>query len=164
MKVEEIMIGDWITHAAYLHGGDNPPHITNVQIKNIYGYEINCKIEDYTILSGTRLSECKPIPITEELLRKNGFYVYSNDDYSEAKLEVEIDNLNYQICGTRKTDKWHISIYKTKWEDRTKGKRDSCCLFSSGLFGEYKQIYVHEMQHYLRVSGLNDLADNFKIE
>lgn len=25
-------------------------------------------------------------------------------------------------------------------------------------------LYVHEFQHALRMSGLNDLADNFKIE
>lgn len=155
MEAKELMIRDWITF-----NGEPAQVIIIDYWEDEISYFDDVAEEVLTV----RNKDVKPIPLTEELLLKNGFYVYSKNDYSEAKLDVKINNLEYQICGTRKADKWHISIYKIKWEDRTKGKYNSCCLFSSGLFGEYDQIYVHDMQHYLRVSKLNDLADNFKIK
>lgn len=132
MEAKELMIGDWITHVAYLNERDNHPYITNVRIENIYGYEINCKIEDYTILSGTRLSECKPIPLTEEILLKNGFEDFGR--YFRLQDDILMIHRNggklWAIIGT-----WAIDIQ-----------------------------YVHRLQHLLRFCGLNELADNFKIE
>lgn len=159
MEAKELMIGDWVSYDGEC-----------VKIEGVttdsgrYKYPFSVEYIDGRDFAHIAVLNVDPIPLTEEILLKNGFYVYSKNDYSEAKLDVKIDSLEYQICGTRKADKWHISIYKIKWEDRTKGKYNSCCLFSSGLFGEYDQIYVHEIQHSLRQCGLSDMADNFKIE
>lgn len=132
MEVKEIQIGDWIKRVAYLNGRDNPPYITNIQIKNIYGNEINCKTRDYTILSGTRLLECEPIPLTEEILINNGFEDLGK--YFRLQDDILMIHRNcgklWVIIGT-----WAIDIQ-----------------------------YIHQLQHLLRLCGLNDLADNFKIK
>lgn len=176
MEANELMIGDIIQAVVETVDDDDnevvykvPARVKAIDENGMLGEDGKCSIlVEYLVKNEMdcyeTFDDIEPIPLTDEIFKQNGFYVYSKDDYSEVKLDVEIDNLNYQICGTRNADKWHISIYKIKWEDRTKGKYNSCCLFSSGLFGEYDQIYVHEIQHYLRVSGLNALADKLKIE
>lgn len=125
MKATELMIGDWVG-------------------KVFDGYRI---IEDYRQVDWIRTGEIGvryqkvwsigcivPIPLTAEILEKNGFISYQQDriviwrnDYSFA---IECD----------------LTTWEYYWAN-----------------GDVKINYVHELQHALRLCGLNDLADNFKI-
>lgn len=82
------------------------------------------------------LSGIEPIPLTPEILEANGF-------------EINENVRGYQYPNDEKI----------------------CCLEElCGVFiwnGGYNDIiieYVHELQHILRICGLNELADNLKIE
>lgn len=85
----------------------------------------------------------KPIPLTEEILEKNGFNKHDNCFvYKEYKLEIciekyEDDNIILSIGHTCNGgyDCVHVRIH-----------------------------HVHELQHALRLFGLGDIANNFKIE
>lgn len=80
------------------------------------------------------------IQLTEEMLLKNGF-IYCGIDH------VYFEKNNVMIfCGT------HIlfSFYDDKTEEF--------------IIHHFPIRYVHELQHLLRMCGLNDIADNFKIE
>ena len=116
MKANELMIGDLIRmDKAILH-------VT----KLTYG-------SDY--------DNCEPIPLTAEILEKNGFVRYST--IVNGYVYYIGDSIDYYLDYT--------------CLDRSLCIKTECYLFD----GEVK--YVHELQHALRLCGLNDLADNFKV-
>lgn len=80
----------------------------------------------------------KPIPITPKILEKNGFKK-RGDEYAAFGLGGPIQ--------------WYVALEDFKWFI-TSSDRD---LTIRG------QRYVHELQHALRLCGLNELADNFKV-
>ena len=78
-----------------------------------------------------------PIRITDEILEKNGF---TND-----------------ADGMNDCDEIVSSVEYGAWQRNTE---DGFKMLADG-----KSIrYVHELQHALRLMGLTDLSDNFKIE
>ena len=124
------MVGDWVICNYYL---DKP-------------FYHQFSVGDFLKLG---FEYCEPIPLTPEILEKNGFVIkkkwaqkgnfgnnplimwHYNDDIitRDFKHELEIHNND--------TGKVHVSI--------------QC-------------DYVHELQHCLRLCGLDELADNFKIQ
>lgn len=112
MKSNELMIGDWVICKDY-------PMIPSL---------IKLKAEHFV----RSLCEFEPIPLTAEILEKNGFVVEPRYCYDEPLQYCEIvDGLWINISG----------------ENYFEGKLE----------------YVHELQHALRLCGLTELADNFKV-
>lgn len=76
----------------------------------------------------------KPIPLTEEILKANGL----------IKVQGQLYVLNKHL---------YLCVVKGEY-------------YITNVFNNiFAQIYyVHELQHALHLCGLNDLADNFKIE
>ena len=99
-----------------------------------------------------RIVDAEGIPLTPEILEKNGFYDRNTQWYykrfgsyvcfdiaiSLVYREIEVS----KICGAG-----------TDCEEEEYG--------SSIVFGN--DICVHTLQHALRLCGLNELADNFKV-
>ena len=76
-----------------------------------------------------------PIPLTEEILKANGF------EYREF---TSCESMHYDHSAT---------VYLNK-------DREVFMLIG----GEQRWLeHVHQLQHALRLCGLNDLADNFKV-
>lgn len=134
MDSKSLMIGDWV----YFHAG-------------YYEKPVGCTLQMIPIQVTIKALEdtlpLSPIPLTEEILMANGF------DDEEGKR-------NY--------------IIRTEFE-----KTISVALFDDGsvitisnsnLLRGINSIhicdngYVHILQHALRLCGLTELADNFKIE
>lgn len=70
MKANELMIGDWVNY----HDSWAEPNNKPIQITDIYGEMCNCTIwYGYEIQGGSKLRDCTPIRITDEILEKNGF-------------------------------------------------------------------------------------------
>ena len=99
-----------------------------------------------------RSINCSPIPLTNEILEKNGFYDRNTQWYykrfgSYVCFDIAI-SLIYRdievskVCGAG-----------TDCEEEEYG--------SSIVFGN--DICVHNLQHVLRLCGLDELADNFKV-
>lgn len=86
------------------------------------------------------VEELEPIPLTLEILKINGF-------------EQNVDNED-----------------RYSFEDTTIiFKHDTEYMFSASVNGSNGMLYlcanyVHELQHALKICGLNDLVDNFKVE
>lgn len=86
--------------------------------------------------------DLEPIPITEDMLEMNGFemspqrhWLYS-DDYYDLWIE-----------------QWSDSIWTVEYEDTEMETPEEKITFG----------YVHELQHFLRLCGCGEMADNFKV-
>lgn len=124
MKANELMIGDWIFY------GDKSVKVLQLSENSKYDW-------------------VKPIPLTPEILEKNGF--------KEAELkEPNTTNL------VRKWWSRHGEIYiKEYYLARS---REITYVVGGGYRMRIENIYmVHQLQHALRICGFNELADNFKI-
>lgn len=85
-------------------------------------------------VSDTNITELEPIPLTMEILEKNGFTVGNYNEWANP------------IC-----DFIHFSIYnykKKEWGVYARGTTEKVCLTTIK--------YVHEFQHLLWALGLND--------
>lgn len=80
-----------------------------------------------------------PIPLTPEILEKNGFVKINSQRYDFGEYES-----NCFIKVNPKRGWIHVN-----------GKNANCNLYS--------HKYVHELQHALRLCGLTELADSFKV-
>lgn len=105
-------------------------------------------LSDKIVLSGCigRLDEVRPVPITPEILEANGFSIDDDDWFvwekrsgaytlAEVKMYQDDDVWNASICGPNVCEIDDLNIR-----------------------------FVHELQHALRLSGIIDMADNFKIK
>lgn len=98
--------------------------------------------------------DCRPIPLTAEILELNEFV---KDGYTSLSPDYRYESSGIAIYVNLRTtcDKSiTMSIYNCAEviKEATLGGRN------------IKTIYVHELQHALRLCGLNELADNFKVE
>lgn len=136
MKASDLMIRDWICADG-----------TNVKISSVdihcVGYAIERNGTIHLRASGS--DNLTPIPLTAEILKKNGF-----------KEKEKEDSFIYHK-GKEKTFQYiYISLENN----------EALLEIITGNFTvilEPCQLYVHELQHALRVCGLNKEADNFKI-
>lgn len=137
MKANELMIGDWVLYHATFDRDTykklTTPYNKNIRIESIAEEGVN---EEYC--QGDRnwieYSELQPVPLTEEILEKNGW---------ELSLSCEFYT--------------HKSNRNLKLSNLLGVPSISC-------FGKISILhYVHEFQHVLRLCGLNELADNFKL-
>ena len=123
MDARELMIGDWVRYIISKIA---------VQVESVIEDGINYELSqgDFDFIKEDRI---KPIPLTEEILKVNGFSKNFSEMYTKWIVPFEVN-----IRGNNK--------YIT-------------------LDGKYlcNSDYVHELQHALRLCGLNYLADNLKI-
>ena len=130
MEATELMIGDWV----YSTFCDKPCKVIGIeQYESEY---VNVKVTNVT--GAKDINSLSFIPLTPEILEKNGWYVpllkswWEHPDiafwmkaYTDGTFELMIDeDSDISFCTIR---------------------------------------FVHELQHALRLCGLNELADNFKV-
>lgn len=120
MDAKELMIGDWVLYK------DEPIMVWEI---DEYYDRINTEPDGYNAIRCIEVSEIKPIPLTPEILEKNGFRKQNNSS------------------GVTKLD--------TYWLGEELGFRIHS--FETGYyqFGLAKIRYVHELQHALRLCGID---------
>ena len=128
MKATELMIGD------------------KVMVKVLSQIPDTYVLHTWTANDYSRDIQVKPIPLTPEILEKNGW---------ERDIDKEWKYNNSHI----------LPHYCYQWE-----KRNVKIEMYSGLEGVTISLIiglrfyaVHELQHVLRLYGLDELADNFKV-
>ncbi|WP_091962938.1 hypothetical protein [Prevotella sp. tc2-28] len=124
MKANELMIGDWVECTYWTPS----KQLKVAEIRRIMDDEIKIGVYSDDLILIFRQSEVKPIPITPEILEKNGFINYT-DFYmwKEESLEpIHLDNYD--------EDGWRLRI--------------NC----DNIPCECK--YVHQLQHALRLCGI----------
>lgn len=128
IKISELSIGDWVMFTPNKKIYVAEPRFTSAPAKITGAYrgrevtlEIECKREFMAI----PLSCIAPIPLTPEILEKNGFEENCGGWYnSEARMEFE--------------------QYKDGW----------CRTIGCGEYSIYFIKYVHQLQHALRLAGV----------
>lgn len=139
MKAGGLMIGDWVLyHKTFDRDRYKKlirPCDENIRIKSIVEEGVN---EEYCQgdIDWIEYGELQPIPLTEDILKANGFENYCANEWRYSDKDVIIS----------------IWLHSKRTEIDT--HNDSLILHIP---------YVHSLQHALRLCGLNELADNVKI-
>lgn len=128
MKCREFQFGDWCCNEYGLP-------MQMVDLGKDYAYATYEGDEGYPwLFSDNKGDEPEPIPLTPEILKKNGW------KDAEFWCEYQDGNNTIQYCPPDMRGKINgIEIEHFKCE------------------------YVHQYQHLLRLCGLDELADNFKM-
>lgn len=138
MKPEELMIGDLVRFDG------ETVCVLSISTVEINTYEVDCIVP----------SALEPIPLTPEILDKN-FKEKEKDTigyYQRNKLVPYMVDVRGVDIPNEFITKWNLI-----WDE----------------VGKYLTIeddplikirYVHELQHALRLCGLTELADNFKVK
>ena len=151
MKATDLMIGDWVCLKDDKKS-ELPLKVDGVLIDDI-------SLEGEGFLGGVD-GLIRPIPITPEILKKNDWY-----------WGLTSDEKNFTSCAMGAYDPhWvydkdagEISLFFDKDTDGG-ALRIADQRFNKRLdFFWYDTLYVHELQHALRLCGLTELANNFKV-
>lgn len=140
MKAEELMINDWFSFNG---------KAGQIGIIDNWDGEVSYFNGDAEGILTFGFDDIKPIPLTAEILEKNEFGLQEQDftdKLYELKhcLYLEPYSIGFSV-GCSITNYDHFNIH-------TRMLSSFC-----------KVYYVHELQHVLRLCGLGELANNFKI-
>ena len=135
MKANELMLNDWV----YLsETGRYPMQITLLDEDGCYLNFVDNEGDPFEGDFGE--NGVQPVPLTKEMLFANGFNKYV-DCRSKMYYAYVVDHK--LVC----------EIIERKEGD-----------IEAAIGGSHRQLkYVHELQHLLRLAGLDKLADTFKI-
>ena len=147
MKVEDLMIGDLVHSISTIHNVSFPDNgviqdegyttiLTPIKIttvsENCVSYYSN-KLELYITLSS---EEIEPIPLTPEILKKNGILYEKQSYYYVIKDDKDLE-CTYYIQQIQ--EDWAIGVDTGAYE---------CSVFA-------RIKYVHELQHALKLCGID---------
>lgn len=136
MKATDLMIGDWVEVTQ-----EGEKHFAKVQM--IDGYGDNATADECVcdaIYYG--IDELKPIPLTPEILEKNGFKKF---DFMNIKGQHQ---WSFWIDTLTSVSLWCRNLNDDPnegWMFRIESPLASCC---------HKIESVHELQHALRLCGI----------
>ena len=154
MLCKELMVRDWCCDR---HGF--PMQITNVG--DDYAYATFEGNEGDPWEFDDKDDQPKPIPLTPEILEKNGWYYGLTSDEEDAENCLGGCHYNRHWCY----DEGAGSISLIFPNDTDGGE----LIIDDQSFNRHLNLvfcdtlHVHELQRELRLCGLNELADNFKI-
>lgn len=143
MKANELMIGDWVIMD--------------------FNYPPTCKSPRQVCLDDMiriwQGQECEPIPLTAEILEKNGF---DPENFLTAEWEKKVYFREFPGCVVEPDDTGYTFGTIRYWNKQaTDGSpEDWGTMYESRIKGLH---HVHELQRALRCCGLNELADGFKV-
>ena len=140
MKATELMIGDWVCLK------DDTKSELPLKVDGILIDDISLEGEGF--LGGVD-GLVRPIPLTPEILEKNGFEMFKYDGwvhYYRIFGNSVIPFVLHSMIGGEMLSQ-EVDIFST----------------STNTNRGIDVNYVHELQHALRLCGLNELADNFKL-
>lgn len=126
MKIKELMIEDWVMY----HNGID-------QVQEVYGLASNVYLKEYGTIDVNKLS---PIPLTPEILEKNGFVKYNEVSDTPPYDKDEEGNMYYSYKGEQKFWGW--------WQP------NSVYLVPVNAMIDLEIKYVHQLQHALRLCGV----------
>ena len=127
------MIGDWV----FCNGECTVVDITHKETFDIVGLDYTGEYDIFYV------KDIKPIPLTQEILESNGFELTEKDDIfrcQDGKIVIEV--------GIYHPDFINIGFEQTTPDGTNKGEISSICKIDGS------DIFVHELQHALRLCGI----------
>lgn len=144
IKATDIQIGDWVLYKSPVKIFGIEPREGSIPPST---FTVNANDKNTAFLH-LRQIDITPIPLTTEIMEKNGYGKLTNGSYALRDIEKRID----------------ITIW------RSGGEPTSTMEITKNEYTEKEVTYllpepysVHELQHALRLCGLNELADNFQV-
>lgn len=140
-KCHDLMVGDWITNR-----NGFPMQITNVGEDYAYAtFEDN---EGDLWEFNDKDDQPQPIEITEDMLSKNNWEVQGYTLLPNEHYYVKDEGGNYLL-----------------WSNRTLSTRFTYGENNDGVFSVVTLPckYVHQLQQILRLAGMTNMANNFKV-
>lgn len=149
MKCKELQIGDWI------------------QDENGFQWQITNVGDDYAYATfegnegdpwefNDKDDQPEGIPLTKEMLDANGFrYEKDYGPFYRSILGSHYYMSEYCVCVECRETSEGRKICYIDCEKRKDGRRNSATIRT--------EFYVHTLQHALRLVGLSEIADNFKV-
>ena len=142
IKCRALTVGDWCCDK---HGF--PMQITNVGEDYAYATWEDNEGDPWEF--DDKEDQPQPIPLTNDILR--------NNDWRERPLVLSLD---YSVLS--------YNFVKDEGDTHLEIKRDTLIIWFNYEKGLYADIiipikYVHQLQHALRLAGMTDMANNFKI-
>lgn len=128
MKACELMIGDYVMYKG------EPTMVYEI---DDYYDRINTEPDGYNAITCIEISEVTPIPLTAEILKKNGFVEFMPHNW-----QIVIDNIMIEL----REPEHNIAIW-LDWNKHDTGTYASYMLPGPNC--------VHELQHVLRLCGIN---------
>ena len=133
MNSKELMIGDWVLI-------NNVPH--KIQVIN----NIDAEIQADDVLYYVGEDKIEGIPVTEDFFREND-WEYRCRTYLQKSFVKDVDKFRLEIVNN-KLYVW-FDYSPNNWKQ------------SANVKVPIK--YIHDIQHVLRLCGLNEFTDNFKV-
>lgn len=140
-KCRDLMIGDWITNR-----NGFPMQITNVGEDYAYAtFEDN---EGNPWEFDDKDEQPQPIEITEDILKQNNWEVQGYTLLPNEHYYIKDEGENYLL-----------------WSNRTLSTRFTYGENNDGVFSVVTLPckYVHQLQQILRLAGMTNMANNFKV-
>lgn len=125
MKANELMIGDWVAFRGH------PYQYTGQDIATME----ECENRD-------ALTDTTEIPLTAEILKKNGFTKCNVDDDGAVQYEFGFDDIGIDVWIARPC---LLGAWR-RWPDLKK---------PYSMINELPIRYVHELQHAIRLIGMD---------
>ena len=154
MKCKELQVGDKV---ALING----IIATIIEVGENYAYAV---LNGYETMDPWEFNDQdnhpEGIPITPEILEKNGF---DPETFLTAEWERKVYFKEFPGCVVEPADSGKYIFGTTKYWSKTYSDGspiDWGTMYESRI---YNLQYIHELQHALRLCGLNELADNFKV-
>lgn len=134
MKAEELMIGDWVKFPNGIEKIIDLPYIE--------GRGICASFAASATLFPVKVDELEPVPLTKEILEKNGFEKldFSHYHINDRTLVLDAD-------GTWEDTTWHWVV--TEMSTNAKGHDVVLDYYVATI------NYVHELQHALKLCGID---------
>ena len=154
LSVKELMVWDWCCDK---HGF--PMQITNVG--DDYAYATFDGNEGDPWEFDDKDDQPQPIELTTEILEKNGWYFGLTSDEEDA--EYCLGGCHYDRHWTYDEGAGSISLIFPNGADGGELIIDDQSFNKHLNLVFCDTLHVHEIQHALRLCGLNELANNFKI-
>ena len=126
MKANELMIGDWVWD------------ITPVVIDAIGNEYICIYRAEYGYIT-VNLTNLKPIPLTDEILEKNGF-------------PLDVEETNHPLYKGTEIKEYIISMPPNEYKEHLIWNGEYYIMFDSP---KIRIDYVHQLQHALRLCGID---------
>ena len=135
MKATDLMIGDWV-RTGYLDYNKVQEIARDNDMQWYISFDCSAAL--------LRAYEFEPVPLTPEILEKNGFcFVKSSDRDTVWNGWWIYKGLELGVCCLDREGNW------------------PCCINITD--SNVPCEYVHQLQHTLRLCELDELADNFKL-
>lgn len=130
LKISDLSVGDWVRWKVY----DKTYNICISQITDILVRGVHEGIE-----YGMKMTQLFPIPITAEILEKNGLFRHERDADNPELIVLS----NHFIMARTYTDVdwWRVLIYDEELPSKE--------LFNGIIYS------VHQLQHALRLAGVD---------